>query len=101
MKTTFLFLALAVGIINFPAHAGKDISQTEIRELVRRGELLSLESILTLYPEKQYGKLLDLEAERDHGTIVYELKTLRSDGRVTELKIDARDGSLLELEIED
>jgi uncharacterized membrane protein YkoI len=81
--------------------AGKDISQNEIREMVRRGELLSLESILALYPEKQYGKLLDLEAERDRGTVIYELKTLRSDGRVTELKIDARDGSLLELEIED
>jgi uncharacterized membrane protein YkoI len=92
---------LAVGTINFPAQARDDISQNEIRELVRQGELLSLESILALYPEKRYGKLLDLEAERDHGTVVYELKTLRSDGRVIELKIDARDGSLLQLEIED
>ena len=101
MKTTLLFLVLAAGMINFPARAGEDISQNEIRELVRRGELLSLESILSLYPEKQYGKLLDLEAEREHGTVIYELKTLRADGRVTELKIDARNGSLLKLEVED
>jgi len=88
-------------MISSPVRAGDDISQNEIRELVKRGELLPLESILSLYPEKQYGKLLDLEAEREHGTIIYELKTLRADGRVTELKIDARDGSLLELEVED
>ncbi|MDC1287546.1 peptidase M4 [Gammaproteobacteria bacterium] len=88
-------------MINSPVRAGDDISQNEIRELVKRGELLPLESILALYPEKQYGKLLDLEAEREHGTIIYELKTLRADGRVTELKIDARNGSLLELEVED
>lgn len=101
MKTTLLFLVLAVGITNPLARAGEDISQNEIRELVRQGELLSLESILSLYPEKQYGKLLDLEAERDQGTVIYELKTLHADGRITELKIDARNGSLLELEIED
>jgi uncharacterized membrane protein YkoI len=101
MKTTLLFLVLAVGMINAPTQAGEDISQNEIRELVKRGELLSLESILLLYPEKQYGRLLDLEAEREYGTVIYELKTLRADGRVSELKIDARDGSLLKLEVED
>jgi uncharacterized membrane protein YkoI len=88
-------------MINAPTQAGEDISQNEIRELVKRGELLSLESILLLYPEKQYGRLLDLEAEREYGTVIYELKTLRADGRVSELKIDARDGSLLKLEVED
>ncbi len=101
MKTTLLFLVLAVGMINSLARAGEDISHDKIRELVKRGELLSLKSIMELYPEKQYGKLLDLEAEREHGTVIYELKTLRADGRVTELKIDARNGSLLEQEIED
>ena len=101
MKMMLLFLVLAVGTINFPVQAGEDISQNEIRDLVKRGELLSLESILSIYPEKQYGKLLDLEAEREHGTVIYELKFLRADDRVIELKIDARNGSLLEQEIED
>ena len=100
MKMTLLFLVLAVGTINFPAQAGEDISQNEIRDLEKRGELLSLESILSMYPEKQYGKLLDLEAEREHETVIYELKFLRADGRIIELEIDARNGSLLEQEIE-
>jgi uncharacterized membrane protein YkoI len=101
MKTTLLFLVLAAGMINAPAQAGKDIDHDQIRELVKRGELLPLETILGLYPEKQYGKLLDLETELEHGSVIYELKMLRADGRVTELKIDARDGSLLKLEVED
>ena len=36
MKTTFLFLVLAVGMIDFLAQAGDDISHDEIRELVRK-----------------------------------------------------------------
>ncbi len=100
MKTVFLFLVLAAGTINPLARAGEDVSQSEIRELVKRGELLSLESIMQLYPEKQYGKLLDLEAEREHGTIIYELEFLHTDGRIFELEIDASNGLLLKQEIE-
>ncbi len=101
MKTMFLFLVLVAGTINIPVQAGKDISQSEIRKLVNRGELLSLETIISMYPEKKYGKLLDLEAERDHGTVIYEMEFLRKDGAIIELKVNARNGSLLELEVED
>ena len=44
--------------------------------------------------------MLDLEVEKEHGRIVYEMEFLREDGRVLELEIDARDGTLLEKEIE-
>jgi uncharacterized membrane protein YkoI len=100
MKTMLIFLVLAVGMTDSAARAGEKISQQEIRELVERGDLLSLESILQSYPENQYGKLLDLEAERKNRAVIYELKFLRSDGRIIELEIDARDGSLLDKEIE-
>ncbi len=100
MKMMSLFLVLAVGMISTPARAGEDISQDEIRAMVKRGELLSLESIMLLYPEKLYGKLLDLDAEREHGTVIYELEFLRADGRIIELEIDAGSGLLLDQEIE-
>lgn len=101
MKMTFIFLVLVAGTISHQLLASDDISQAEIRELVRQGKLMSLEAIMSLYPEKQYGKLLDLEAEREHGVVIYELEFLRNDGRVIELEIDARDGRLLAQEIED
>ena len=100
MKMMSLFLVLAVGMISALLQAGEDISQNEIRELVKQGKLLPLESILSLYPEKQYGKLLDLEAEREHGSVIYELEFLRADGKIIELEIDASNGLLLEQEIE-
>ncbi len=100
MKTMLIFLVLVAGMINSHLWAGEEISQAQIREQVRQGKLLSLESILQMYPEEQYGKLLDLEAEREHGTVIYELKFLREDGRIVELEIDASDGRLLELEVE-
>jgi uncharacterized membrane protein YkoI len=100
MKMMSLFLVLVVGMTSTLLQAGEDISQNEIRELVKQGKLLPLESILLLYPEKQYGKLLDLEAEREHGSVIYELKFLRTDGRIIELQIDASNGLLLEQEIE-
>lgn len=101
MKTTYLFLALAVGTISGPLQASDDVSSNEIRSMVENGEILSLESILSQYSEKEYGKLLDLEVNREHQKLVYELEFLRSDGRVIELEIDARNGQLLEQEIED
>lgn len=101
MKTTYLFLALVVGTISGVLQAGDDVSSNQIRSMVKNGEILSLESILSQYSEKEYGKLLDLEVKREHQNMIYELEFLRSDGRVVELEIDARNGQLLEQEIED
>ena len=100
MKMMSLFLVLVVGMTSTLLQAGEDISQNEIRELVKQGKLLPLESILLLYPEKQYGKLLDLEAEREHGRVIYELEFLRADGRIIELEIDASNGLLLKQEVD-
>jgi uncharacterized membrane protein YkoI len=101
MKTTWLLLALAAGTINVPLLASDDLSQGDIRALVNQGKILSLETILTRYPEKIYGKLLDLEAEREHGSVIYELEFLQADGRVFKLEVDAVDGRLIKQEIED
>jgi len=101
MKTMFLFLVLAAGMTSSFARAGEEVSQDEIRSLVQRGELLSLETIMSLYPEEEFGKLLDLEVEQEHGDIIYELEFLHANGLIVELKIDARNGKLLEQEVED
>lgn len=102
MKMMSIFLALVVGTISWTAHADDDnISLGQIRQMVANGEILPLEKIMSRYPEKAYGKLLDLEVKQEHGTLVYELEFLRSDGRVIELEINAQNGQLLKQEIED
>ena len=101
MKTMWLFLALVAGTINCQAKAGEELGQAEIRELVRRGEILPLETILARFPPTEYGRLLDLEVEREHGTVIYEFEFLRADGRIVEVEIDARNGAILQQEIDD
>jgi len=81
--------------------ASGELGQAEIRELVRQGEILPLETILAQFPSKEYGKLLDLEVEREHGIIVYEFEFLRADGRIVAIEVDAKNGRILEQEIED
>ena len=101
MKTMWLFPALVAGTISYQAMASEELGQAEIRELVQQGDILPLETILVQFPPKEYGKLLDLEVEREHGTVVYEIEFLRADGRIVEVEIDARNGTILEQEIED
>ena len=101
MKTMWLFPALVAGTISYQAVANEELGQAEIRELVRQGEILPLETILARFPAKEYGKLLDLEVEREHGTVVYEFEFLRTDGRIVEIEVDAKNGRILEEEIED
>jgi uncharacterized membrane protein YkoI len=97
----WLFPALVAGTISYPVAASEELGQAEIRELVRQGEILPLETILARFPSKEYGKLLDLEVEREHGTVVYEIEFLRSDGRIVEIEVDARNGAIREQEIDD
>jgi uncharacterized membrane protein YkoI len=94
-----LYLVLVAGTISTLVYAD-DINRSDIRQLVKAGKILSLENILLQYPEREYGKFLDLEVDREHGKVIYELEFLRQDGRVIELEIDARNGQLLEQEIE-
>lgn len=101
MKMMWLSPALVAGTISYQAVASEELGQVEIRELVRQGEILPLETILARFPPKKYGKLLDLEVEREHGTVVYEFEFLRTDGRIVEVEVDASNGRILEQEIED
>jgi len=101
MKMMWLFPALVAGTISYSVAASEELDQAEIRDLVRQGEILPLETILAQFPRKEYGKLLDLEVEREHGSVIYEFEFLRADGRIVEIEVDARNGTILEQEIED
>lgn len=100
MKMILLFLVLVGGTISAFTYADSEFSRSEIRQLVKEGKILSLEVIMAHYPEKEYGRLLDLEVETEHGKIVYELEFLRGDGRVLEIEVDASSGLTLKRELE-
>ena len=68
------------------------------RELSETGEILPLETILNKARQYHNGKVIGVELERENTTLIYEIKVLDDDGILWEMKINAKDGKLLEEE---
>lgn len=60
--------------------------------------LLPLERILKIAQRRVAGEVIDVELEDDDGTPEYEITILTADSRSIEMKIDARSGTIRELE---
>jgi len=56
------------------------------------GELMPFASIVASVRQKYPGEILETEFETSGGQPYYEFHILRDDGRVIEIKVDARDG---------
>jgi hypothetical protein len=63
-----------------------------------RGDVLPLAQILGAVEREFPGRLIEVELDDDDGHRVYELDWLLPDGRVIELKVDARTGAWLSIE---
>ena len=101
MKIMYVFLALIVWTVSFNSYAGKGLDAEQIRQLLSRGEILSLDSILKMNQAQLQGRLLDLEVEQDHGRIIYEMEFILDNGHVLEFEIDAASGRILQQERKD
>ncbi|MDF1763983.1 MAG: peptidase M4 [Oleibacter sp.] len=95
MNILLIFLALVAGTTNAEQHP----NQTQVREWVAAGDMLSLDVILQRHPIN--GELLDAEIEWEDERLVYELKWLDSAGLRHETYIDAKSGDWIEEEIDD
>jgi uncharacterized membrane protein YkoI len=69
-----------------------------IRAAVQRGEVIPLPRILALAQAKVQGQVLEVELEHENARLLYEIKILAGNGRVRELRLDARTGALIKLE---
>ncbi|GAA0650164.1 PepSY domain-containing protein [Brevundimonas lenta] len=84
-----------------PAFAGtSEEDHVAAREALRRGEILPLARILAITARHVPGDVIDVELDREDGQWRYEVKVLTSTGRVREVKLNARDGAVLEIEDE-
>jgi uncharacterized membrane protein YkoI len=70
----------------------------EMRAALQRGEVLPLAKILAIAQEQVPGDVIEVELESKRGALVYEIKVLAQSGRVREIKIDARNGTVLKIE---
>jgi hypothetical protein len=69
--------------------------QERATRAVQAGEILSLRVILERLEKTQPGQVLDVEFEQKKGVWIYELKILKTGGRLQKLKIDAKTGEII------
>lgn len=69
-----------------------------VREALQRGEVLPLDKILAIATQQVPGDVIEVELEQERSALIYEIKILTGNGRVREVKIDARTGKVIEIE---
>lgn len=79
-------------------HRGKARELAAIRAAVQRGEILPLPRIMALAQARVPGDVVKTELEVKRGRLRYEVKILTREGIVREVKLDARKGTILEIE---
>ncbi len=88
-------LLLSFMMLSHPQIAMADNDYIEAKRLYDSGEILSLEVILKNVRQEFPGKVLEVELEKEHGQIVYEIEILNDNGVITEIYVDAKTGKLL------
>ena len=93
-KLLICVLALSASALPAPA-AADDEDHDRARKALEAGEILPLAKILDRLRAVYPGDALEVELERDDNRWLYEVKLLRSDGKLLKLKVDARDGEVI------
>jgi len=84
-----------------PTLAG-GVSQQDVLELRRSGAILPFEEILGFVYQRYPGAaIVEVELEEEDGQLIYEIEIYTAEGQLRELELNARDGRILEDELED
>lgn len=71
------------------------------KKLRQQGKILSLEKIIANARNEKNGEVLETEFEAKNGRYIYEVEILDSHGQVWEIKLDAKSGKVIKVEIDD
>ncbi|GAA0254013.1 PepSY domain-containing protein [Rhodanobacter caeni] len=93
-----LLAAFALGL-SPRVQAGSHDDHVEARALLQRGEILPLSRILPIVQQQVPGDVIEVELDhgKHHGW-EYEVKVLTAQGRVREVKLNARTGEVRKVE---
>jgi len=93
---------LATALVLNASAVARDIGHNEVLELRRKGELLSFEQIIaSVYERHPDAQIIEVELEEEDSSYIYEIEILTSGNQVRELEIDARNGAIVDDELED
>ena len=71
-----------------------DRRHDEVRQAVERGEIRPLADLLAAIAGRLPGEVVGVEIERKDGHWIYEFRVLDGKGRLFEVEVDARSGSI-------
>lgn len=87
-------------LVTAPAVGGaRDLDK--LRDAVKRGEVLPLSTLQEKLRARYPGDIIRVELDEDDGRFTYEFKVLQANGRLYEIEMDARDGTILDVDDDD
>ena len=92
---TAMLMVLLTSSLPATSALASSTDQERATQAVQAGEILSLRVILERLEKTQPGQVLDVEFEQKKGVWIYELKILKTGGRLQKLKVDAKTGTVL------
>jgi uncharacterized membrane protein YkoI len=76
----------------------RDLEASQLTQQASDSSLVPVARILELTAQQVPGQVVKVELDDEQGRRVYEIKVLAENGRVRELKFDAHDAQLIEIE---
>jgi uncharacterized membrane protein YkoI len=99
MRTLSAAAILAAILVVFPTgvRAGdRDDDHERARRALEAGEVVPLDQILQEVQTHYEGTVVEVELSEEEGRWVYEVELVASDGRLLQLRIDAKSKELLQ-----
>lgn len=93
-----MLLTLAALLVALPRlHAGENDGRRhdEVRRAVEAGDIKSLADILNTVRAQLPGEVAGVEVERKNGIWLYEFRVVGANGRLFDVYVDARSGTIV------
>lgn len=77
------------------------LADDDYRDLMENADIVPLETLIGEARTAQPGHILEVELDRKHGKLLYEVEVLDDQGVVHELYFDATTGELIRRKVDD
>lgn len=95
-----IFAGLMILLLLGSLTQAKNLDQDDARRLREAGKIQPLSVILHAARAVHPGRVLEVELEREHGQVIYEVELIDRRGRIWEMDIDAATAKVLNIKRE-
>lgn len=92
---------LSALIFAAPQVRADDDDLDRLRDAVNRGEVMPLSALQDEVRRAFPGEIIRVKLDEDDGRFIYEFKVLKTNGRLVEIEMDAKDGRVLDVDTDD